>query len=443
MKKLLSLLVLSAAFLFSGTAFGQAQAKIDYTEYDMDNGLHVILHQDHASPNVMVAIMYHVGAKNEATDKTGFAHFFEHLMFEGSENIARGEYMNIIQANGGTLNANTSQDRTYYFQMMPSNQLELALWMESERLLHAKIDTIGVNTQKGVVIEERKQSYDARPYGTWMEKIGQMAFKEHPYRWQTIGDPEHIRNATFDDINNFYKTYYVPNNAVLVLTGDFEETQAKEWIQKYFGDIPRGTREMYRPTIVEPLDKKEVKEVVYDKVQIPAVFMGYHSPAMGTKDAYALEILCTILQGGKSSRFKTNIADKGLALETVIFPHIQEHPGLTYAIGFANAGGNAEDLDKVMTDEIEKVINELVTEEEFQMAMAAKEYSVANGLTSITNKAQLFADNYTYFKDASRINKILDNYSNITREDLRNVAKKYLHKDNRAVVYYLPESMKK
>lgn len=443
MKKLLTLLMLATVFLFAGTVNAQAQAKIEYTEYDMDNGLHVILHQDHTSPNVMVALMYHVGAKNESPDKTGFAHFFEHLMFEGSENIGRGEYMNIIMANGGTLNANTSQDRTYYFEMMPSNQLELALWMESERMLHAKIDTIGVNTQKGVVIEERKQTFDSKPYGTWMEKMGELAFTVHPYRWQTIGYPEHIRNATFDDINNFYKTYYVPNNAVLILTGDFEEAQAKEWIQKYFGDIPRGTREIHRPTEVEPLDKKEIREVIYDKVQLPAIFMGYHSPAMGTKDAYALEILCSILDGGKSSRFKTEITDKGLALETAVFPFIQEHPGLTYVIGFANAGGNADEVENVMTAEIEKVINELVSEEEFQIAMAAKEYEVANELISITDKAQIFADSYTYFKDASRINKMLDNYSNLTREDLRNAAKKYLHKDNRVILHYLPESMRK
>lgn len=436
------LILLSFAFIFGFIANGQTQAKVEYTEYDLDNGLHVILHQDHTSPNVMVALMYHVGAKNEDPSKTGFAHFFEHLMFEGSENIDRGEYMKIIQANGGTLNANTTQDRTYYFEMMPANQLELALWMESERMLHAKIDTTGVNTQKGVVIEERKQSYENRPYGTWMEKLGQLAFTVHPYQWQTIGNPEHIRNATFDDINNFYKTYYVPNNAVLVVAGDFEEAQAKEWIQKYFGGIPRGTTEMFRPTAVEPLDKTEIREVVYDKVQMPALFMGYHSPAMGTKDAYALEILSSILHGGKSSRLKTNITDKGIALEAVVFPHIQEHPGLTYVIGIANAGGKLEDVEEAMNAEIDKVINELVTEEEFQMAIAAKEFEVANSLISIPSKTNMLADSYTYFKDAGRINNVLENYSSLTREDLRNAAKKYLTKNNRVVLYYLPESMK-
>lgn len=433
--------LLLLALVFSITAFGQEQKKVEYTEYDLDNGLHVILHQDHSSPNVMVSIMYHVGAKNEDPEKTGFAHFFEHLMFEGSENIGRGEYMKMIQANGGTLNANTSQDRTYYFQLMPANQLELALWMESERMFHAKIDTIGVNTQKGVVIEERKQSYDNRPYGTWMEKINQHAFTVHPYRWTTIGDPEHIRNATFDDINNFYKTYYVPNNAVLVLTGDFEEKQAKEWIDKYFSEIPRGTKPMYRPTVVEPVNKTEIREVIYDNVQMPALFMAYHSPAMGTKEAYAMEILCSILYGGKSSRFKTNIADKGLALETLVLPLAQEHPYLTFVVGFANIGGKLEDVEEALNGELDKVINELVSEEEFQMALSAKEFEVANRLISISNKAEAFANNYTYFKDASRINTQLANYSQLTREDLHNVAKKYLTKNNRVVLYYLPKSM--
>lgn len=437
------ILLLSFAFLVSYTAIGQTQAKVEYKEYDLDNGLHVILHQDHASPNVMVALMYHVGAKNETPDKTGFAHFFEHLMFEGSENIGRGDYMKILQANGAVFNANTSQDRTYYFEYMPANKLELALWMESERMLHAKIDTIGVNTQKGVVIEERKQTYDTKPYGTWMEKIGKLAFTVHPYSWPTIGYPEHIRNATFDDINNFYKTYYVPNNAVLVIAGDFEEGNAKELIQKYFGDIPKSTREMYRPTVVEPLDKTEIREIVYDKVQMPALFMGYHSPAMGTKDAYALEILGSILGSGKSSRFKTNISDKGLALQTAIIPFIQEHPGLTYVIGVPNANEKLENVEALLNEELERVSNELVSEDEFQMALAAKEYEVANELISVENKTEMFANFYTYFKDASLINKQLANYEKLTREDLRAVAKKYLQKNNRVVLYYLPESEKK
>jgi predicted Zn-dependent peptidase len=439
MKKTLTILSFMLLMIFTVNAQTE---KIKLTEYDLPNGLHVILHQDHNTPNVIVSLMYHVGSKNEDPERTGFAHLFEHLMFEGSANIARGDYFKIIQASGGELNANTSQDRTYYYEMMPSNQLELALWMESERMLHAQIDSIGVATQKGVVIEERKQSMDGRPYGTFMEEIGKRAFTVHPYRWSVIGSPEHIRNSTFDDVYSFYKTYYVPNNAVLVVVGDIDETQTKAWIEKYFAGIPRGTRPMNRPTAVEPPMEKEIRDVVYDKVQLPAIFMGYRAPAM-TKDAYAVEILCKILFGGNSSRFKTNIDDKGLSMQSLVFPYIQEHPGLIYVIGIPNAGVEIDALNEAITAELELVQKELVSEDEFKMAMAAKEFEVAGSLTRISNIANSLADNYTYFKDADRINRELSFYQNITREDLQDVAQKYFNRNNRVVLYYLPESEKK
>ncbi len=434
MKKKLTLLFT----LLAVVSFAYAQGGIKLTEYDLPNGLHVILHQDHNTPNVIASIMYHVGAKNEDTTRTGFAHLFEHLMFEGSANVARGDYFKIIQAAGGSLNANTTQDRTYYYEMMPANQLELALWAEADRMLDAKIDSIGVATQKGVVIEEKKQSYDSKPYGTWMYEVGRRAFTVHPYRWQTIGSEEHISNSSFDDVYHFYKTYYVPNNAVLVVVGDFDEAQAKQWIEKYYAGIPKGTLPMNIPTIVEPEQTKEVRDTIYDKVQIPAVFMGYHGPAM-EKDAYVVEILSKILYGGASSRFKTNIDDKGITLQTFIFPHILENPGLIYVAGFANGEKTAEDVEKALSAELERVQNELVSEDEFKMAMASKEFEVAQSLKKIENIAQELANNYTYFKDAGRINRELSFYEDITREDLQRVAKKYFSQNNRVVLYYLPK----
>ncbi len=440
MKKTFFLFALALAVGFTANA---QDGKITYKEYDLPNGLHVILHEDHTTPTVMASLMYHVGAKNEDTTRTGFAHLFEHLMFEGSANIGRGDYFKIIQAAGGELNANTTQDRTYYYEHMPSNQLELALWMEAERMLQAKIDTIGVNTQKGVVIEEKKQSYDSRPYGAWMYELGRRAFTQHPYRWQTIGSEDHIRNSTFNDVYNFYKTYYVPNNAVLVVVGDFEEKQAREWIDKYYAGIPKGTLPINRPTIVEPVQTKEIRDVVYDKIQMPAVFMGYHIPAMGTKDAYAIEILSKILYGGKSSLLKNNVDDKGLTIQSFAFPFIQEHPGLLYVAGIANAGKTPEEVEKAIDAQIESLQNTLVSEDVFRMVMSAVEYKIAGKFTSIENIAQELANNYTYFKDAGRINEELSFYKNITREDLQAVAKKYLTKNNRTVLYYLPESEKK
>jgi predicted Zn-dependent peptidase len=436
MRKKLSLF---AFLLLTAWAVNGQTGKLNFLEYDLPNGLHVILHQNHTTPNVFVSVMYHVGAKNENPERTGFAHLFEHLMFEGSENIERGEFFGIVQAAGGSLNANTTQDRTYYFENVPSNEFELALWMEAERMLHAKIDSIGIATQKGVVIEERKQSYDNRPYGSFMEEMGKRAFKVHPYQWQTIGNPEHIINATFDDVNNFYKTYYVPNNAVLVVTGDFEEAQAKEWIKKYFGDIPKGTQPFYRPNIVEPQQTVEVRDTVFDNIQLPAVFMAYHAPAVGTRESYVLEILNQILFGGKSSRLKTNIDDKGISAQTALFFNSTEDPGLIYVLGIANVGKDTKEMENAINTEIQKVATELVSQEEFQMALAAKEFEAAAKLITLSGIAGELAHNYTYFKEADRVNKELSYYENITREELLDVAKKYFQPNSRVVLYYLPK----
>ena len=436
MKKTVILFLL---LLFAGImAMGQ-QGNIKFTEYELPNGLHVILHQDHATPNVIVSLMYHVGSKNEDPERTGFAHLFEHLMFEGSEYIERGEYMKIVQSSGGELNANTWFDRTFYFEMMPSNQLELALWMEAERMLHGKVDSVGVTTQKGVVIEEKKQGMDNRPYGTFIEELGKRLFTVHPYRWYVIGSPEHIQNSSFEDVYNFYKTYYVPNNCVLVIAGDFEEAKAQEWVQKYFGDIPKGTNAINRPTVVEPPLQGEVRDVIYDKIQLPGVFMAYRGPAMGTKDAYVMDLLCAVLTSGKSARFKSNITDKGITLESTVINMEFENPGPLYVLAIANVGKTAEEVEEALNIEFEKLRNELVSEDEFQMVKVAKEFEVASGRTSLFMIAEQLSSFHTYFKDAGMINKQLENYSSITREDLKNTAIKYFNKDNRVVLYYLPE----
>ena len=214
---------LTCLFVLFGLFTLNAQMnKIDFVEYDLDNGLHVILHQDNSTPIVAVSIMYHVGSKNENPDRTGFAHFFEHLLFEGSENIERGQFDKYVQNAGGVLNANTSNDRTFYFELLPSNQLELGLWLESERLLHAKVDQKGVETQREVVKEEKRQSVDNRPYGSILQESMARAFTKHPYRWIPIGSMEHLNAASEADYINFYKDFYVPNNAVLSIAGDLD-----------------------------------------------------------------------------------------------------------------------------------------------------------------------------------------------------------------------------
>ncbi|NTW11313.1 MAG: insulinase family protein, partial [Chlorobiaceae bacterium] len=271
------LILLLVIFPFAGIV--AQQGNIKFTEYDLPNGLHVILHQDNTTPIVAVSILYHVGSKNEVAGRTGFAHFFEHLMFEGSDNIPRGEYDKITLSAGGTLNANTSQDRTFYYEILPSNQLELGLWLESERLLHLRIDSTGVETQRAVVKEERKESQDNRPYGSVIEKTMENAYKIHPYKWTPIGYPEDLSKATLQEFMEFHSIYYVPNNATLSIAGDLDIESTKKMIEKYFGDIPKGTKEIYRPSIVEPEKTAEVIDTVYDNIQLPAVIMSYHMPA--------------------------------------------------------------------------------------------------------------------------------------------------------------------
>lgn len=432
-----------ALLLGASIAGGQAtaQGKIKFSEYDLPNGLHVILHEDHATPIVTVSVMYHVGSKNEDPQRTGFAHFFEHLLFEGSENIGRGEYMKLVQANGGQLNANTSQDRTFYFETLPSNQLELALWMESERMLHAKIDEVGVETQRKVVKEEKKQSFDNRPYGQLLNVVFENAFTKHPYRWTPIGKEQYIDQATLKEFMDFYKTFYVPNNATLVIGGDFTEAQAKDLISKYFATIPKGTTEIPRPSDVEPVQTAEKRVKFYDNVQLPAVILAYHSPKMGSDDYYALQLLNQLLSQGKSSLFQKEIVDKqqkALAVGAFALPN--EDPGLVMMFGIANMGVTPDDLEKAMDAEIEKIKTTPMSDQDYKKLMNQAENDFISQNSRIQGVVENLATNYTYFRNANLINTELERYTKIKKEDLQRVAQKYFTKENRLVVYYLPKS---
>ncbi len=420
------------------------QGRIKFTEYDLPNGLHVILHQDNTTPIVAVSILYHVGSKNEVPGRTGFTHFFEHLMFEGSPNIPRGEYFKITQAAGGTLNANTSQDRTFYYELMPSNQLELGLWLESERLLHLRIDSTGVETQRGVVKEERKQSYDNRPYGSIIEKTMENAYKVHPYKWTPIGYPEDINKATLQEFMDFHSTYYVPNNATLSIAGDIDIENTKKLIEKYFGDISRGTKQINRPTVVEPEKTAEVRETVYDNIQLPAVIMSYHMPAQGTPDSYALSMLTTLLSDGQSSRMYKSIVDQQQkALQVMSFPFALEDPGLFLIFGLVNMGVETSDLEKAIEAEIEKVKTTEISDAEFQKLRNKTENDFVTGNSTMAGIAENLANYHVYFKDANLINNEIERYMKVTPADLKRVAQKYLTSENRVVLTYLPKPTEK
>lgn len=438
MKKKLAVLLLSACMCLGVSI--QAQT-IEFKEFKLDNGLNVIMHQDKSTPIVAVSVLYHVGSKNEDPQRTGFAHFFEHLLFEGSENIGRGEFMKKIQAIGGTLNAFTSNDQTYYYEVVPSNYLETALFMESERMLHAKVDSIGVNTQREVVKEERRQRVDNQPYGSILIEVLKRSFKEHPYQWAPIGSMEHLNAAQMSEFTDFYKTFYVPNNAVLTIAGDIDYAQAEKWVRDYFSEIPKGTHTINRPSIKEPRRSEEIRDVVYDNIQLSAVIQAYNLPPKNDPDSYALDMLSTYLTGGGSSLLTKEIVDKQQkAVAMMAMPLTLEDGGVFLLYGIANVGVDIDSLEASIDTQIEKVKEEGVSEKDFQKLLAQVENSVVSQNASLAGIAQNLAESKVYFGDANEINREMEKYNRIKREDIQRVAKKYFDKNGRVVLYYLPKT---
>ena len=437
MKKLLLSLVLVGTSLF-----GQ---KIEFEEYNLPNGLHVILHQDNSAPIITTSVMYHVGSKDEQVGKTGFAHFFEHLLFEGTHNIARGEWFKIVSSNGGRNNANTTADRTYYYETFPSNSLEVGLWMESDRLLQPVINQVGVDTQKEVVQEEKRQRLDNQPYGRFMygEALSPHVFDKHPYRWSVIGSFEDLASAKLEDFQHFSKTYYVPNNAVLVVAGDFKTDEAKKLIEKYFGVIPRGAEVKKSFPKEEPITK-ERRVTEYDSnIQIPLLAINYRTSDNKSKDAYALDMLSDYLTGGKSSvMYKKYVDDTKEALQIFAFNRQQEDYGI-YTIGVLPQGNvSLEKLEQDIQKDIENVQANLISEEDYQKLLNSFENSFVSQRSGVENIAHALADAYMLQGDTNKINTELEMYRSVSREDIRDVAKKYLGKNQRVIVNYLPQTDK-
>ncbi len=434
------LMAISASLLLGSSAVAQ---QVAFEEFDLNNGLHVILHQDPSAPTIITSVMYHVGAKDEDPARTGFAHFFEHLLFEGTENIKRGEWFKIVTANGGVNNANTTEDRTYYYEVFPSNNLELGLWMEAERMLHPVINKIGVDTQNEVVKEEKRLRYDNSPYGEIIPQVKKNIFKLHPYRWTTIGSMEHLDAATLEEFQAFNKKYYVPNNAVLVVAGDFDKEQAKVWIKKYFGIIPNGNPIARQNFVEEPITQTIKASYEDSNIQIPMVVAAYRTPSMKTRDARVLDMISTILSDGKSSRLYKKIVDtKKIALQIGAFNYTQEDYGTYILYGLPLSPFTSENIITEVDQEIINLQSELISEKEFEKLQNKYENQFVNKNAGIEGIASSLATFYMLYKDVNLINTEMEIYRSITREEIRATAKKYLNPEQRLLLDYLPAKEK-
>ena len=424
-----------------GLGYQGTSQKVSYEEYDLNNGLHVILHQDNTAPVVNISMAYHVGSKDEDPEKTGFAHFFEHLLFEGSENIARGEWDKIVSSNGGSDNATTNQDRTLYYITLPSNAMEVGLWLESERLMHPVINQIGVDVQSEVVQEERRLRIDNAPYGRWQEQMFKSLFKNHPYRWTTIGSMEHLASATLDDFKAFNEKFYLPNNAVLVVAGDIELDKTKRLIEAYFGPIERG-QEITRTSYIESPIETTIKTEFHDpNIQIPAILLGYRTPSEIERDAYVLDMISSYLSDGKSSKlYKKMVDEEKTALQVFAFNVSQEDYGVYVVAGLPVGENTLESLITQIDEEITKLQTDLISERDYQKLQNKFENRFVNSNSSLAGIASSLTNYYLLYKDTSLINNEIEIYRSITREEIKEVAAKYLNTNQRVELEYLPET---
>ena len=431
--------ILSITLLFF-VGFVSAQS-VSFVEYDLNNGLHVILHQDNTAPIVTTSVMYHVGAKDEQPDRTGFAHFFEHLLFEGTKNIENGAWFSIVTENGGTNNANTTDDRTYYYEVFPSNNLELGLWLESERMLHPIIEQDGVDTQNEVVKEEKRLRVDNQPYGKFLENVKKHLFVKHPYRWTTIGEMEHLDAATLDEFLAFNKKFYVPNNAVLVVAGDIAIDKTKKMVKEYFGPIPKG-KEIERLSIKEDPIKEELKAEAFDSnIQIPAIITAYRTPSFKSRESRVLDMISTYLSNGPSSKlYKRLVDEKKMALQSGAINIAQEDYGMYVIFGLPQGEFKLTDLITEMDDEIDKLKVKLISERDYQKLLNKFENGFVSSNASVEGIANSLARYYMLYGDTNLINNEIEIYRSITREEIRQVANKYLNTNQRLVLEYLPET---
>ena len=412
-------------------------------QYKLDNGLRVVLNEDHSAPLVAINLWYHVGSKNERPGRTGFAHLFEHMLFSGSENVGNNEHFRYVQSVGGVLNGTTFFDRTNYFETLPSNYLALGLWLESDRmgwflpaLTQEKLDI-----QREVVKEERRQRYDNVPYGTAFERLLRLAYDpEYSYHWATIGSMEDLGAASVDDVRDFFSTWYRPDNCTLTIVGDFSSDEAKTLVEQYFSDIASGN-EFPKFNLQRKPAGREVRETFPSHVQLPRLYRLYHLPKMGDPDWVHADLLTSILASDKASRLdRVLVHEKQIAQDVATYVLPTEATGMIMMQATAREGVAIDEIESVIDEEIARLALEGISEDELTRAKNRAEMDFAHQLETFDARADLIGMMATYFDDPSMLHRWMDPYRSAKADNLAHIARKYLIPENRVTSLFVPES---
>jgi predicted Zn-dependent peptidase len=428
-------LALSAAIVWGDVKV----PNLELLDLRLDNGLRVILVPDHTAPVYAINLAYNVGSRNERPGRTGFAHLFEHMMFEGSQNVGKGEHFILVLNNGGGMNGTTNEDRTVYFEELPKNQLDLGLFLESDRMRALNITQANLDNQRNAVQEERRQSIDNQPYGRADLDVDNLSYDNFAYKHSTIGSMADLNAATVQDVADFFRIYYAPNNAVLTLVGDFDPDKALAKVKQYFGSIPRQP-DPPAVDLSEDPHYGERRETIYDPLaRLPQIDMAYHIAAGNTPDNYAALELAIILGQGQSSRFYQHLVkDKQLASQVSAFADARIGPSLLYLSANPRPGVKVEDLEKGINDEIQAVAKDGVTPEELRKAKTQLLRQFIDRRRSSLYTAILIGQYTVYFHDPNLINTVLQKENAVSLDQANAVATKYLVQDQRTVVITLP-----
>jgi len=419
--------------------------KISIVRAELPNGLKMVMHEDHSRPVINLQVWYHVGSKDEREGRTGFAHLFEHLMFRGSKNVGPEEHMQIVRQSGGQLNAYTSFDQTVYWETFPSNYLERILWLEADRMASLNISQENFTKEREVVKEERRLRVENPPYGLVQDALWSVEYTNYPYKHAPIGSMEDLNKATVADVQQFFNTFYVPNNATIVIVGDFDAKEAEAWTKKYFGPIPHSKEPVPRVTATEPPQTEE-REVTknYPNVPLPGLIELYHLPGLGNPDTYALDIASEILSDGQSSRlYKRLVYDEQAAVEAAGESFFLEGPSLFFGLAIANQGKNIKEVGSSMDYVFEQMRNQPVSAEELDKAKNQTTAGFIVGRQSMQQKADLLGKMAVLEGDAELINTELAKYQAVTAADIQRVCKQYLTPTNETKLWVYPEQAKK